>query len=79
MRNLQTRLARIETSRKGPATFVVTLPNDAGAHGDDHLRRITADALREHEHRTGYRGPVMIGVKECLSADEWLSRYAASP
>jgi hypothetical protein len=79
MRNLRTRLAKIETSRKGPAAFVVALSHDAWEHGDDHLRCATADAFREHEHRTGYRGPVMIGVKECLSADEWLSRYAASP
>jgi hypothetical protein len=78
MRNLQNRLAKIETSRKGPAAFVVAVPHDAWTNGDDHLRWATANALSEHEHHTGHRGPVMIGVKECLSADEWLSRYAPS-
>jgi hypothetical protein len=78
MRPLRARLAKVEASRRGPAAFFVALPHDAWAHGDDHQKRATEDALREHELRTGYRGPVLLGTQECLSADEWLSRYGPS-
>jgi hypothetical protein len=75
MRPLHARLAKIEANRRGPAAFFVALSHDAYAHGDDHQKRVAEDALREHEHRTGYRGPVLLGTQECLSADEWLLRY----
>ena len=70
------RIAKIETRRAGPAAFVVLLLDDAWDHGDEHLARVTAEAIREHQARTGYLGPVLIGAQEC-TIEEWTERYCS--
>ena len=72
------RIAKIETRRAGPAAFIVLLPGDAWDHGDEHLARVTAEAIREHQAQTGYLGPVLVGPRECMSVAEWTERYCAT-
>ena len=72
------RIAKIETRRAGPAAFIVLLRGDAWDHGDEHLARVTGDAIREHQTRTGYLGPVLIGVEECTPVEEWTARYCVT-
>lgn len=73
---LASRIAKIERHKAGPAAFVVLLPADAYDHGAEHLERVTAEASREHQARTGYLGPVLIGAEEC-TIEEWTVRYCS--
>jgi hypothetical protein len=72
---LSDRLRKVEMYRAAPTAYFVELPADAWDHGDEHMERVTAEAICEHRARTGYRGPVLIGPKPCDTEEEWLWRH----
>ena len=74
-RALETRLAKIETLRAGPPAFFVEVPHDAWDQDDAHLERMSAEVIQQHQARTGYRGPVLLGPSPCATEAEWLARY----
>lgn len=74
---LDQRLARMEAGRSGPPPYFVELSADAWDNGEEHLERATAAAIRAHQERTGYRGPVLVGPKPCETEEEWLAENGA--
>ena len=76
-RALENRLAKIETLRARARPFFVEVPQDAWDRGDAHLERMSAEAIRQHQARTGYYGPLLLGPLPCTTEVEWVTRYGS--
>ena len=72
---LENRLAKIESLRARARPFFVEVPHDAWDRGDVDLERMSAEAIRQHQARTGYLGPVLLGPSPCAAEAEWMVRY----
>ena len=67
------RIARMEAHRAGPAAYFVEVPDGAWEHGNEHLKQVMAETIREHRARTGYQGAVIVGPPECKTGEEWMA------
>lgn len=75
--SLRARMAKLERGRRGPVAYCLELPHEHGAWSSDPALAdaALASAIAEHQARTGYLGPVLVGLVPCASAEEWMRRY----
>jgi hypothetical protein len=72
---LRARVAKLEHARRGPPSCcAIELPDEHNAWSDDPdvAEAGVRAAVAEHQERTGYAGPVLIGPVPCAIEEEWL-------